>query len=189
VTVGYIGSFLSWHGIDDFLDAAEIIKGQSDKVEFLMVGPHTHAAIASVEERGLRGLVHFVGPVPYERVPSYVNACDILVAPYNILKSSRRNKGIGSPLKVLEYMACGKPAIGSDLPQVAELIEDGKTGLLFPQGDYRSLASSIMMLVENVSYREQLGNEALDCVKRAYSWPALAGQISSILESVAISHN
>ena len=98
VTVGYVGSFLNWHGVDDLLDAAEMIKVERGGVEFLMVGPHTDDIIASVEERGLSDVVRFVGPVPYERVPSYVNACDMLVAPYNILGSSRRNKGIGSPL-------------------------------------------------------------------------------------------
>jgi glycosyltransferase involved in cell wall biosynthesis len=185
VTVGYIGSFLGWHGVEDLLDAAEIIKRQSGEVEFLMVGPHTEAVVRSAEGRGLGDMVRFVGPVPYDQVPSYVNACDILIAPYNILHtSSRRDKGIGSPLKVLEYMACGKPAIGSNLPQVADLIEDGKTGLLFPQGDSRSLATSIMALATDLEYRKRLGEQALASVGSAYSWPALAGQISSILEEV-----
>lgn len=188
VTVGYIGSFLDWHGVDDLLDAAEIIKGQSGGVEFLMVGPHSEAVIASVAKRGLSDLVRFAGPVPYDRVPSYVNACDMLVAPYNILGTSRSSKGIGSPLKVLEYMACGKPAIGSDLPQVADLIEDGKTGLLFPQGDTRSLAGAIMLLADDPSYRQELGQQALASVRSTYSWSELAGQISSILEEVRISH-
>jgi len=189
VTVGYVGSFLDWHGVEDLLDAAEIIKRQSGRVEFLMVGPHSEAVIKSAERRGLGEMVRFVGPVPYDRVPSYVNACDILVAPYNILRtSSRRSKGIGSPLKVLEYMACGKPSIGSDLPQVADFIEDGKTGLLFPQGDARSLANSIMLLADDLSYRQQLGNQALASIKSSYSWPALAGQIGTILEEARVPH-
>ena len=120
-------------------------------------GPHSDAVVESVEKRGLSDVVRLIGPVPYDRVPSYVNACDILVAPYNILGTSRRSKGIGSPLKVLEYMACGKPTIGSNLPQVADLIEDGKTGLLFPQGDARSLAKSITMLADDPRYRQQFG--------------------------------
>lgn len=189
VTVGYVGSFLGWHGVDDLLDAAEIIKGESGRVEFLMVGPHAESIVRSAEERGLRDSFRFVGPVPYEEVPSYVNACDILVAPYNILHTaSRRTKGIGSPLKVLEYMACGKPAIGSDLPQVADLVKDGETGLLFPQGDARSLASAIMMLADNLDYRQRLGNQALSRVSEQYSWQTLAGQVSSILEEVRVHH-
>ena len=187
VTVGYIGSFLDWHGIDDLLDAAEIINGKSGGIEFLMVGPHSDAIIESVSKRGLGDVVRLVGPVPYDKVPSFVNACDILVAPYNTLGTSRSQKGIGSPLKVLEYMACGKPSIGSDLPQVADLIEDGKTGLLFPQGDARTLASSIMALADDPHYRQQLGEQALASVRSAYSWSGLAEQIGSILEEVRLS--
>jgi len=189
VTVGYVGSFLDWHGVDDLLDAAEIIKRESEGVEFLLVGPRTEAVVKSAVDRGLGDMVRFVGPVPYDQVPSYVNACDILVAPYNILHtSSRRSKGIGSPLKVLEYMACGKPAIGSDLPQVADLIQNGKTGLLFPQGDSRALADSIMSLVDDLSYRQRLGSQALASVGSVYSWPTLAAQIGSILDEARISH-
>jgi glycosyltransferase involved in cell wall biosynthesis len=121
-------------------------------------------------------------------VPSYINACDILVAPYNILNSSRRNKGIGSPLKVLEYMACGKPAIGSDLPQVADIIESGKTGLLFQQGNPVALAMSIMSLAENPSYRRQLGDRAINAIEKQYSWSTLAEQIASVLEKAIVSH-
>ena len=185
VTVGYVGSFLDWHGVGDLLDAAEIIKAQSRRAEFLLVGPHSGGIVKSAADRGLRDAVRFVGPVPYDRVPAYVNACDILVAPYNILNTaSRRNKGIGSPLKVLEYMACGKAAIGSDLPQVADLIEDGRTGLLFPQGDSRSLANSIMQLADDANYRRELGENALAYVRGAYSWSALASQIGGILDEV-----
>jgi glycosyltransferase involved in cell wall biosynthesis len=138
-----------------------------------------------VNDHGLQDMVRLIGPVPYEKVPSFVNACDIVVAPYNILHTpSRRNKGIGSPLKVLEYMACGKPAIGSDLPQVADLIQDGKTGLLFPQGNPRALASSIMALANDASYRRLLGDQGLAAVGSAYSWPTLARQVGSILDEV-----
>jgi len=112
----------------------------------------------------------------------------MLVAPYNIRGTSRSGKGIGSPLKVLEYMACGKPAIGSDLPQVADLIENGKTGLLFPQGDARSLARSIMLLADDSGYRQRLGDQARAAANSAYSWSALAEQIGAILEEVRVTH-
>jgi len=189
VTVGYVGSFLDWHGLEDLIDAAEIIRAQSGGVQFVMVGPDSDAVASSVERRGLAGLFRFVGPVSYDDVPSFLNACDILVAPYNVLHtSSRRTKGIGSPLKILEYMACGKPAIGSDLPQVADFIENGKTGLLFPQGDSHSLASSIMALAGDLTYRQEIGNQALASVRSAYSWTALAGRISSVLEEATVPH-
>ena len=189
VTVGYIGSFLDWHGVDDLIEAAEIVRTQSGGVRYLMVGPHTSAVIRSVEQHGLADLVMFVGPVPYDQVPSYINACDILVAPYNILRTpSRRNKGIGSPLKVLEYMACGKPSIGSNLPQVSDLVEDGRTGILFQQGDAGSFARSIMLLAKDANQRERLGNSALAAARSVYSWDALAEQISSIIKEVAASN-
>ena len=186
VTVGYVGSFLDWHGVDVLLDAAEIIKRQFVRVEFIMVGPHTAAIAESVTRRGLNDIVHLIGPVEYDCVPSYVNACDILVAPYNVRGTSRSKKGIGSPLKVLEYMACGKPAIGSDLAQVADLIDDGKNGLLFPQGDAASLASAIVTLAQNRELREEMGARATESVSERYSWLSLSKQLTTILNDVCV---
>lgn len=185
VTVGYIGSFLDWHGVQDLLDAAEMINHETRRVQFVMVGPHDEKASEAVSSRGLSGSVTLVGPVPYSQVPDYVNACDMLVAPYNIMGTSRSEKGIGSPLKVLEYMACGKPAIGSDLPQVAEIIQDGKTGVLFPAGNPGSLAARILRLADDKDLRRQLGRDALISARESYSWSGLARQIGSTIGEIS----
>ena len=188
-TVGYVGSFLDWHGVDDLLDAAAVIIKQSSGVKFVFVGPYTKEFTESVAKRELSDAVRVVGPVPYDQVPPYINACDILVAPYNITGTSRSTKGIGSPLKVLEYMACGKPTIGSALPQVADLVKDGMTGLLFPQGDSHSLARCIMLLANDPGMRQQLGDQALASVTGRYTWSILATEIASILDEIRAFHD
>ena len=114
-------------------------------------------------------------------MPGYINACDVLVAPYNISNSSRRSHGIGSPLKILEYMACGKATIGSSLPQVESLLQHHSTGLLFPPGDVNALASSMIELLRSEELRTELGRSALEAVRTRYTWIALAAQLRALL--------
>jgi glycosyltransferase involved in cell wall biosynthesis len=180
IVVGYVGTFQPWHGVEDLNQASAHLKGSGIPFKFLMVGP--------IEEsrRGPRAIGGFpsvfTGSVPYETVPTYINAADILVAPYNVTKSPRINVGIGSPLKILEYMACGKPTIASDLPQVKSLIEDRRTGILYPEGNVRALASSIEELAFNKRLREDLGRNALEKVRSEFTWVSFAKGALALLQ-------
>ena len=60
--------------------------------------------------------VLFVGPVPVERVPFFMAACDVGLLPY------RRNRWTEyiHPLKLYEYLACGLPVVASDIPAAQE---------------------------------------------------------------------
>ncbi len=67
----------------------------------------------------------------YEVVPFLINLADICVAPF----ISKRNEKTGvSPLKIFEYMACGKPVIASRIKGL-EFLEAGRAGRLTEPGD------------------------------------------------------
>jgi glycosyltransferase involved in cell wall biosynthesis len=176
VVVGYVGTFQSWHGIDDLLVAAKHFEKRND-IRFMFVGPINRM------QRDTAANVTIVGPVPYDKVYKYINAFDVAVAPYNLLKSSdeRRSKGMGSPLKILEYMACGKPCIASSIKQVTDLLQDGVTGEIFQQGDIISLIGKIEELVDDEDERQRLGMNAHK-VAQSYTWDTLAKEIHKLME-------
>lgn len=74
----------------------------------------------------------------------------------------------GLPGALIEAMAAGVPCIASDVPGNNELISDHKTGLLFPVGDYRNLASKIEYLMSNGGLREVLVDNAFELVLSKY---------------------
>ena len=103
-----------------------------------MVGPYYKETEEKVSAAGIADSFIFTGPIQYEQVPKYMNAGDVLVAPYNPerIESTEqvRKHGLGSPLKVFEYMAVGKPMITTDVKPISDPIEDGVTGYLVPPG-------------------------------------------------------
>jgi glycosyltransferase involved in cell wall biosynthesis len=183
--VGYVGTFQAWHGVADFIEAARMVHDRLGDVKFLLVGPMPRAVESLIRSRDLSRYLIVAGTVPYELVPSFINAADVLVAPYNTLISSRRAVGIGSPLKVLEYMACGKPTVGSFLPQVAEIIDEGVTGFLVPEGAPGVLAEKIMRLATDSELRSRIGKNAVEKVRKEFSWLTLARKIQDLLEDCA----
>jgi glycosyltransferase involved in cell wall biosynthesis len=116
--------------------------------------------------------VRFHGRVPYERVPEYIAAADLCLAPY---EPDAFPGGVVaySSLKIPEYMSVGRPVVSVPSGRVLELVDDGETGFLFANNEREWLH-----FLQNVPDRERLsamGEAALeseldswDDVARAY---------------------
>src|SRR5262249_26066489 len=63
----------------------------------------------------------------------------------------------GIPLTAIEAMAAGIPVVATQVGGMAEVVEDGVTGLLAPSGDDPALAGQILRLAEQPEMREQMG--------------------------------
>jgi glycosyltransferase involved in cell wall biosynthesis len=121
-----------------------------------------------------------VEAVTHEEVPRYIRSMDIAVAPYPEL-----DRFYYSPLKVLEYMAAGRPVVASAIGQLNELIEPDRTGLLVTPGDADALTRAIAELAGDPDRREALGAAAADEVRRSHLWTHRAEQIVSFTGKAA----
>jgi glycosyltransferase involved in cell wall biosynthesis len=72
-------------------------------------------------------------------------------------------------LSAVEMAACGLPLLVSDLGGLKEAVVEGKTGYLFPVGDYLELADRIDDLVASPAARHTLSNNAVERARRCYS--------------------
>jgi glycosyltransferase involved in cell wall biosynthesis len=75
-----------------------------------------------------------------------------------------------TPLKSLEAMAMGKALLASDVGGHRELIQDGRTGVLFPPGDAGALAESLARLLENPGLRRSLEESGRVWVAAERTW-------------------
>gem|GEM_PF-1407036 len=73
----------------------------------------------------------------------------------------------------LEAFACGLPVIASDLPQLREVLDHGKAGLLFRPGDVKALASALEYATKHVAEMRRFGRHARAFVEREHSMDSM----------------
>ena len=122
----------------------------------------------------------FTGVIAYDRVPLYINASDTCTAPFIFA----RNAKIGlSPLKLYEYMACGKPVVASNISGVSDVLEASGGGIPVLPENPEALAEGILKLLENPDLRTKLGSKGLSYVTENYSWHSVAEKVNEVCKS------
>jgi glycosyltransferase involved in cell wall biosynthesis len=135
-------------------------------------GPERSRLEETIATAAFRDAVRLTGAVPHGEVPALLAAMDVAVAPYPRLPDF-----YFSPLKVFEYMAAGLPVVASRIGQVAKLIENGVTGLLYEPGDVHALSAALDRLRRQPEFRKSLGRAARDAVLRNHTWDAVVERI------------
>jgi len=75
-------------------------------------------------------------------------------------------------LVALEAMACGRPIVATRVGGLAEILEEGKTGLMMEPGNAEALADAIVRLINHNKLRLRLSRNAREEVKR-YNWETI----------------
>jgi glycosyltransferase involved in cell wall biosynthesis len=188
VWFGIVGAITPLKGHDIFLDAAERVLHQLPNATFVIVGnnPYVTESGMAYEESlrsrvgnsGLRDRVKFVGF--RNDVPNVISQLDVLVQP------NRGPEGLGR--SVLESMACGVPVIAVNKWGPAEVIDDSRSGLLFPPLDSQQLSDHMLTLGESGSLRRIMGKRGHDWIQRNLVATELAEKFDRILAEAIGSH-
>lgn len=179
--VVYVGSMSAWHGTEHLIDVAARMKDMD--VTFLMVGKDVEMLRSQAEERGVLDRFVFTGFVPYADVPKYIAAADLAVAPYDPagFADMEAHGFYFSPIKIFEYMACGKPVVASDVEIVRDIIRESRCGLLADPGDARDFADKLRILLRDDTLRKQFSENGRNTVIKKYSWEKVTGKIYSFV--------
>ena len=161
--IGVIGAFVPWHGLDFLLQSLHTTMKEYD-IHLLLVGdgPIRDSINRMLHELGLTHHVTITGFVNPKVVPDYIAAMDMCFMP--------NSNNHGCPIKILEYMAMGKPVIAPKYEPIEEIITNDVTGILFPPLNSDELKTSVIRLLADKNLRQQLGDNAREKVMAEFKW-------------------
>jgi len=166
--ITFLGGFQPWHGIDLLLESFCRVLQSGREANLLLIGDGIVRSKVENEVRrmNIEGRVRITGLLPQTEVPELLENTDIAVIPY-----PKFPKDLWfSPLKLYEYMAAGKAILATNHGQIAEVIEDQKTGLLVEPGNVDAITAGLVQLLDMPALRDSLGNAARRQAVERHSW-------------------
>jgi glycosyltransferase involved in cell wall biosynthesis len=181
-TAGYTGHLYSGRGGELMIDLA----ARYPDITFLLVGgePPDVARLQSQADNLSLNNVILTGFIPNADLPLYQAACDVLLMPYQKHVAGSSGGDIAlylSPMKLFEYLACGRAILSSDLPVLREVLNPANAILLEPE-DIDRWAAALNLLKNDPQRRENLGQQARRDAS-LYTWEARARAILAGMES------
>jgi glycosyltransferase involved in cell wall biosynthesis len=175
--VGFVGFCREWHELDRIVEL--IADKKYEHLFFLVVGdgPARRGIEAAAEKAGIGHRVHLTGLVSREQMPAWQSAIDIALQPAVV--------AYASPLKMLEYMACGKAIVAPDQDNIRELLIHEENALLFDPQSSSGFLEAIGRLAADPQLRLRLGRTALTHIHdRKLTWAYNAERILQLCEDL-----
>ncbi len=165
LTVGYTGHLYPGRGMNLLLELAR----RFPTLQFLWVGGRNKELVHWRDQISRMNLtnISLLGFVDNSRLPLYQAAADILLMPYEqVITGSSGGNSVEycSPMKMFEYMACGRPIISSDLPVIREVLDE-RSAILCPPEDVIHWEQALRSLVADPVRRDSLGKAVQDKVQ------------------------
>jgi glycosyltransferase involved in cell wall biosynthesis len=180
--IGYAGGLVHYEGLEVLLDAVAMLKQRRADFHVIVVGDgqHERSIRALAAKLRLDDVVTFTGRVPHKQVKRYLSLFDIAPFPRQPLPVCE----LISPIKPFESMAMAKAVVVSSVAALTEIVQDGKTGLVFTKGEPADLARSLERLLDSRDLRESLGREAREWVIAERDWKKIVPTVDEAYRAV-----
>ena len=181
ILIGWTGSFRVFHGLDKVIHSFDHLSKENDKVVLMLVGEGQwfDKIKKLVAQLRLEEKVIFIGKKPFIEVPKYVAAFDIA------LVSSNSSEGFHySPLKLREYLACGKACIAPMAGDLPNLFKDNEEVVFYNPDVENSLYEKMTLLVNNEGLRNKLSENMIKIFQSEGTWLHELKKVCDILNIV-----
>ena len=175
----FTGTFKPQHGLEYLIECFREVKREIPEAILLLVGDGPEfGRTKSMASRldGGRDIV-FTGRVPYDKVPEYINAGDVCVAPLTPAETGY------SPLKIYEYCSCGRPVVASRVRGL-DFIEETGSGVLVEPLDSKALSDALIRVLKDEPVIEKMGVNAREYALK-HGWMVNAEKIKSISRKIS----
>lgn len=150
-------NFYPVYSLETLIQSIPLVLSENKNISFLVIGqgPEEKKLMDMVESLNLSSNIQFIGWVDSQRMSYYLNLADIYVS---------TAISDGTPVSMLEAMACGLPCIMTDVGGVHEWIEDNVTGILVSPKSPEEISFCILDLAASPTKRKYLGENARELI-------------------------
>jgi glycosyltransferase involved in cell wall biosynthesis len=167
--LGFVKHLEAKYGVHYLLQAMPAVLEKFPTTRLLLIGSgeleDELKKLAS--ELEISAQIQFVGHIPNEKLPAYLEQMDVFVMP-----------------SLVEAQAMQIPVVASRVGGIPEAVSDGITGILVPPMDSEAIASAIKKLLASAELRRNMGREGRNFVIEKYEWDKCAQKMEELYHSL-----
>ncbi len=181
----YIGTLADWQGLEIVIKSLpKILEQQPVQLQIVGRGRSRQRKMLAKQIRKLGIEEHVIvqPAVPHHEIPALIASADICVAPLGL---NDRNVTQGAcPIKLLEYMAAGRPMLASNMPIVRELVREDVDALLFSPNNPEDLARQTLALLNDFELSKRLADSASKRALTKFTWHESQKKLLKVYEKM-----
>lgn len=176
-----VGRLVAKKGFDLLIRAFARLDRPGIRLRIAGDGPERAALIALAEAEDIADRVDFLGAKPHAEALAVIRSGAIFALPCRTSATGDRD---GIPVVLMEAMAAGKPVIAGQLETIAELVEDGTSGLLVPPDDVEALTEALRRLVDDPEAGKAMGLAGRRRVEEEFSDTINWDRLEAVIDAV-----
>jgi len=183
VRIIFVGRFVEKKGISVLIEAIRQVRLVVPLVELILLGdgPLKKTIKAEVNRLELHAHVKIYDGIANEKLPAHYSSANIAVVP-SIIDAQGDREGLG--LVTIEASGCECAVVASALGPVKEIIEQGKTGLLFAPGHADELARCLIKLLQDIELSRSLAQAGRAKVKKTFDWQIVSENYVRLIDAI-----
>jgi glycosyltransferase involved in cell wall biosynthesis len=171
----WVGTFHKFHAVDWLCEQIPRVKKHEPRWRFILVGD---GDMRPELEEHYGDVAHFVGMS--DDVPMWLAAADLC------LHAARKDLNFGSPTKIWEYMAAGKPVLAAgNLPSVNRVLRDADAGSTYEPENADDFLGHMIDYAGNFALRWVQGDNGYSWIRKHGTWERhVAAALGGLVEGV-----
>ena len=179
ITCVYIGAIAKERGIFQMVEAMELL---DERFRLVLAGYDHEGNIPKAEKMPGFRKVSWLGNRPWDEAIRLLAGADIGLL---LLQPSPSYSLTGEGItKLFEYMMAGLPILGSDFPNIKNIIEMEDCGVTVDPTDPGKIAREIECLAENLGVRRRMGRKGVEAVRKRYNWGVEEKKLLGLYERI-----
>lgn len=180
----YNGGMDKNKGLFQMINAVKILKNRRPDIILLLLGTIEGSLREIVDkeivDNNIQNSVELLGFKPHVDIVNYISISKVgLIAN---LPTKKWHKNI--PIKQFEYMACGVPVLGSDLPPVASYINEAGSGRVYDSTSAEALADGVLDILKDESEWERMSESGKKATQDKWNWDEMEKRLFAVYKEL-----
>ncbi len=188
-TIVYAGYVSRERGLDKLLKSLLDVRKAYPDIFLLVAGyiqdtDEFKSEVKSfIDDNSLNGTVRITGWIPYADIVANIQKSMVGMI---LFQPIYYNNIIGLPNKLFEYMACGKPVIASDFPEIRAIVEEANCGILVDSSNIDDITKAIIWILNNPKEAQEMGYRGRKLIEEKYNWAEMETLLLSMYDKISI---